>query len=417
MEKLYLHWERLADDAHYGLTDQIGKSVRDYYDLLFDNVNVFIDINREELEEYRIADAELGQKMENKNISEAERQTLIAERTEIWKRSESLKEFMESNRILDVGIELSGEILDDCEPELTDQFNAAPVTEKYCYLVNRYKDEYRADLKERIDRVDKAADVASMDVEEHLRSKPLFWDNMSSFGNAGRQWKNQLDVLKRLSDNDWRGWMSLSGYSEKDSLVDMDAFRFGVDKVRELFPKIDGQHQELMEEKYKELLKDDPVKLYGDLLAEYALAYVADTKKLHVGMQCDCEVLCSQLLDHEEAKPNWFRNAITLGSARESWEKQQESLVKKISEHRERIAELSKLCGDAMGAWLSESARDYATQAIESLHPEVEEACNQYRTQRLGQINGVRLGMQGEEAKTKVNRENSKKVFGKDISR
>ncbi len=112
----YSNWGPV-DGARFGLADTVDKAVSDYYDLLFDNVADFISMNREELQEYEAEDVELRKKLEDISITSYERKTLLESREKNSEQIEQLREFINSDRILEVGIKFSGDVLDDGEPE------------------------------------------------------------------------------------------------------------------------------------------------------------------------------------------------------------------------------------------------------------------------------------------------------------
>jgi hypothetical protein len=221
----------------FGLAE-VGGAVSDYYDLLFDNVQEFIGINREELREYEAANAELEKTLENSALGDAERQALTAEKEKNQGQIEALREFMGSSRILEKGIELSGEILDDNEPELTDRFNAAPVTEKYACLVLHYMDEYRTGVEARVNLAHKSYTEASVAVDSHRSDRPSAWDTLTSLGAARKHWAERLEVLDKTADGKKKDWENLKVYVGKTDLVDGDAFRQGVEKTKEFFPEV-----------------------------------------------------------------------------------------------------------------------------------------------------------------------------------
>ncbi len=330
----------LADVAQFGLTDKVSEAVSDYCALLFDNVQEFIGMNREELKEYETENAGLREKLESVEMGDDERKTLLETVAKNEERIEELKEFMGSRRILETGIKFSGGILDDVEPQLTDRFNIAPVTEKYTCLVAHYMKEYRAGL-------------------------------------------------------DARGDLSRDEYNEASGfLVDIDAFRFGVERVQEFFPEIARWHEECKRGEYRKLLVDDPVKLHSDLIVEYSTAYIADMGRRLRELRHDHDAFQSGLREHEAAKPGWRQNLATLGKAGKAWTDGRKKLVGEIAGNEEKMAELQKAREDCRDGWLSEHARKYAKEEIRSRHPEVIEACERHMARHWGKLNEERLEKQ-----------------------
>jgi hypothetical protein len=331
--------EALAGVAQFGLTDKVSGAVSDYYDLLFDNVETFIGMNRGELKEYEAENSELREKLERGGMGDDERKTLLETMKKNEKMSSELRGLLDSDRIFEMGIEFSGEILDDNEPELTDRFKEAPVAEKYACLVAHYMGEYRAGLETR--------------------------------GDPG------------------------SGGGVTDaSLVDIDSYRFGIEQARKFSPDIAKQHEERKREEYRELIASDPVKLHSVLMVEYSTAYVADLEKRLHEVQHDHDVFQSGLREHEATKPRWLKNLTTLGKAGKVWMDGREKLAREIVGNEDKMAELQRLREECKEGWLSETASEHAKGEIRSRNPEVVEACERHMARHWEKTNGERLEKQ-----------------------
>jgi hypothetical protein len=332
--------EALADVAQFGLADKVGGAVRDYYSLLFDNVKEYIGMNREELKEYEVENAGLRGKLEHGGIGDDERKALLETMAKNDAVISKIRDFMGSDRLFEVAIEFSGEILDDSEPELADRFNAAPVAEKYACLVTHYMEEYRVGLEARGD------------------------PPRNEYGAA-------------------------SG-----SLADIDAFQFGIERTRDFFPGIAKRHEERKREEYRELLVSDPVKLHSDLMVEYSMAYVADMGRRLRELRHDHDAFQSEMREHEAAKPGWLKNLTTLGNAGKVWTDGREKLAREIAGSEEKMAELQRLREECKGGWLSETAREHAMGEMQARHPDVVEACERHMARHWEKTNGERLEKQ-----------------------
>ncbi len=121
--------------VHFGLSESISEAVSDYYALLFDNVQEFISHNEEGLKEYEQENAELAAKLAEGGLDQSGEQAIRNTMRINTERIGEIHDFLNSDMVNKVGIDFSEDILDDSEPELTNRFNAAPVTEKYAYLV------------------------------------------------------------------------------------------------------------------------------------------------------------------------------------------------------------------------------------------------------------------------------------------
>ncbi len=381
--------------ARFGLSDSVGEAVRDYYDLLFDNVQEYIGMNRDELRGYEAENAELREKLKNDSIIGDERQVLVESLEKNQEQILRLQEFMNTSRILETGIQFSGEILDDSEPELTDRFNEAPVAEKYTYLMMRYMDEYRQEvLKSQIEQSHEMCVMASTVVDEHRRDIPSAWDNFSSLGNAGKRWAERLDVLEQIAVGSRKDWQELRAYADTESLVAIDSFRYGAEKVREFFPELARQYEKHKQVEYAELLKSDPVRLQSDLMTKYAADYVANVRPVFLEVQHACDALQSRLREHDAVKPGWMKNLVTLGNAGKTWKSERVVLTQKIISCEKQVTELQRLREECGAGWLSETARKYAKGDIEERHPEVVEACERHMAQHWQQKNEERLEKQ-----------------------
>ena len=328
--------DRLASSRRFGLAENVGGAVKDYYDLLFDSVNEFIGMNHEEILEYERENAELAAKLAGGGLDQSGEKAIRDTMRRNTERVGEIREFLNSDRAIPLGLDFSEDVLNDSEPELADRFNAAPIAEKYSYLVNRYMDEYRDGLEGRADP------------------------------------------------------------QRNDSLAEIDAFRFGTDKVREYFPKVAEQHEERMREEYKELLASDPVRLHGDLTAKYSMEYVAGAERRLLELQHDLDVLQSGLREHDAAKPGWLRNLATLGAAGKEWAGAREMLARELAGCDSEIAKRQQLREECREAWLSESAREHAKGVIASRHPEIVEACERHMARHWEKQNEARLERQKE---------------------
>ncbi len=250
--------DRSAQHRNFGLADSVSEAVKDYYDLLFDNVKEFISHNEEGLKEYEQENAALAAKLAGGDLDPAGEQTIRNTMRINTERIGEINDFLNSDMAHKVGIDFSADMLDGNEPELTERFNAAPVTEKYSCLVTRYMEEYRADLETRVNLSQEDYIGASFDVDSHRRDRASAWDDLASLGSAGRQWTERLDALEQAAADKKKDWQDLEKYAGTSSLVDIDAFRFGVEKTKDVFPDIAEQHQQHKRGEYKELLETDP---------------------------------------------------------------------------------------------------------------------------------------------------------------
>ena len=322
--------------VHFGLSESISEAVSDYYALLFDNVQEFISHNEEGLKEYEQENAELAAKLAEGGLDQSGEQAIRNTMRINTERIGEIHDFLNSDMVNKVGIDFSVDILGDSEPELMDRFNAAPVTEKYACLVKHYMEKYRADVEAR---------------GEH---------------------------------------------AEVGSLVEIDAFRFAVEKTKDFFPKIAEQYSDHKQAEYKELLETDPVRLYSDLIVEYSTAHVADMGEQLLKLQRDHDIRQSQLQEHDATKPGWLKNASTLGHAGKTWEAGREVLARRLSGVKEHIEEVQKSREECREGWLSETARREAKQKILSRHPEVVDACEQHMARHWKESNAARLEQQKE---------------------
>ncbi len=180
--------EGFSGTGQFGLSCSVSDAVKDYYALLFDNVKEFIGHNEDGLKEYEQENAGLAARLEAGGLDPSEEKSIRETMRINTERIGEINDFLNSDMLIKVGIDFSAQMLDDAEPELTDSFNAAPVTEKYACLVKRYMDEYRADLNVRVDLSHADSIGASFDVDSHRRDRPSAWNDLTSLGSAGRQW-------------------------------------------------------------------------------------------------------------------------------------------------------------------------------------------------------------------------------------
>ena len=255
MEEQNANQAKLSHYGHFGLSDSVSAVVVDYYDLLFDNVQEFISHNKEDLKEYEQENSELAAKLAAGGLDQSGEQAIRNAMRTNAERIGEIQDFLNGDRARKAGIDFSEDILDDVEPELTDRFTAAPITEKYACLVKRYMEDYRTDLETRVDLSHKGYIEASAEVDSHRRDQPSVLDALTSFGSAGRQWVERLGALEHTAAGKWKDWQDLQTYAGTDSLVDIDAFRFGVKKTQDCFPKIAEQYSEHKRVEYKEALR------------------------------------------------------------------------------------------------------------------------------------------------------------------
>lgn len=383
-----------ANIARFGLSEQVNDAVSDYYALLFDNVKEFVEINRNELKEYEAENAELQRGLDSRDLGDADRKTLTAQKEKAQEQIQRLREFMNSRRILERGIEFSGEILDDSEPDLTDRFNAAPIIDKYACLLKHYMEEYRTELDSRVNLSHTISMEAAASVDAHRCNRPSTWDALTSFGSAEKQWGERLSILEHAADSSSKEWLALQAYAETSSLVDIDAFVFGAEKTKDFFPKIVEQYNAHKLAEHRVLLETDPVKLHSDLLVKYSTEYIADAGKRLLEVQSNREALQLGLQEHDAAKPGRLKNMAALGHAWATWESEQERLVREVAGCEKQIAELQKIREGGKEAWLSEPARKHAKGEIRSRHPEVAEACERHMDRHWKQTNEERLAKQ-----------------------
>jgi hypothetical protein len=328
MEKSGLEQER---QARFDLAE-VGVAVKDYYDLLFDNVEEFIDMNHEEAREYEAENIELAKMLAAGGTGHDEAESIRSDIRGNNERIDGIHRFLNGRGAVKAGIELSAELIDDNEPELTDRFNAAPVAEKYACLVNRYMDENR-----------------------------------------------------RALDDD---------PSQSDPLAEIDAFRFATERVREFFPKVAEQYEEHKREEHRDLLKSDPNKLHSDLMVRYSTEYVASAGKRMLELLHTRDAFQSGLREHDAAKPGWLKNLATLGEAGKTWEDERGVLTREIAGCESEMAKQQKLREECRDVWLPEPARQYAKGEIASRHPEVVEACERHMARRWEKENEARLERQ-----------------------
>ncbi len=388
--------EGSSQAGQFGLSASVSDAVKDYYALLFDNVKEFIGHNEEGLKEYEQENAGLAAKLDAGDLDPSEEKSIRDTMRINTERIGEINDFLNSDMAIKVGIDFSAQMLDDAEPELTDSFNAAPVTEKYACLVTRYIDEYRTDLQTRVDLSHADSIGASFDVDSHRRDRPSAWDALTSLGSAGRQWAERLNALEQTSADKKKDWQDLQAYAETSSLVEIDAFQFGVEKTRELFPKIAEQHQEHNRREFEKMLAFDPFRLHDKLTKEYANFYIADAGKKFFGLQETRDAHQSRLQEHDAARPGWLENLKTFGGAEKAWKNQREVLAQKIGEIKVQMAEQHKKREACRDGWLSEAARKDAAHFIQALHPEVGKACERHAARNWEQANAARLEQQKE---------------------
>ncbi len=396
MAESRLESERPVDVGRFGLAANVSEAVTDYYDLLFDYVKEYISHNEEGRKEYEQENAELAAKLAGGDLDPAEelaiRNTMRINTAQI----SDVNDFLNSDIAHKVAIDFSVDVLDGTEPELADRFKAAPVTEKYACLVNHYMEEYRADLETRVNLSQEDSIGASFDVDSHRRDRPSAWNDLTSLGSAGRQWSERLDALEQTAADKKKDWQDLEAYAGTSSLVEIDAFRFGVEKTKDVFPDIAEQHQEHRRGEYKELLEADPVRLYSDLIMEYSTAHVADMGEQLSRLQDDRDARQSLLREHDAAKPDWVKNLATLGNAEKTWKAEREVLAREIAGIKEQMAEVQQNREECREGWLSESARNAAKQMLLSRNPEVAEACDRHMARHWKESNEARLAQQKE---------------------
>ena len=349
MPESYSGSEKSSDGGRLGLADKISPAVSDYYDALFNNMDEYFG--------------------------------MVSDKTH-------------ADRTIDAGFALSGESLTERESQLTAHFNAAPVTEKYSYLMKHYMEEYRTKLEERVNLSCNESVEASASVERHRHDRPSALDALSSFGAANKQWAERLEALEQTAADKRKDFQNLRSYAETSHLVEIDAFQFAVEQTRKISPAVTKQYQEHSQREFRKLLTFDPIRLYDKLTMEYVNFYIADAGKKFFGLQESRDILQTRLQEHEAARPGFLKNLTTLGSAGKIWQGERDALTRKMDKIKAAMTEQHTKREECKKGWPSHAAGKDACNFIQALHPEVVEACERYVARQWEKSNAARLEQQ-----------------------
>lgn len=316
----------------------INPAVQEYYDLLFDNINFYHETIRDEIGEITQENHDLAAKLEG-NEPGIDRDAItktIAENAQLIK---DRTEYLSGPNVFLHGAEISADILDDSEPELSDRFRDAPISDKYNCLVEKFGQEYKA------------------------------------------------EVHARLSQSE-------GSHAESDSLMTMDGEWQARKKISECFPDIDKEYHKHLDEEYAKQLKDDPVRLNANLVERYADAYVGEIGNELSKTEEQLALQQKALADHEEARPGIIDNIKSLGAAQKSWQEKKRLLSRDIENTEIEIGKLADIRKKVEGGWTSETAREHAKERIKLKHPEVIEACETHMKRHWQGVNDERLERQ-----------------------
>lgn len=238
----------------------ISSSVRDYYDLLFDYVSSYREMNENIIDDLLQEKAELHDQLINGG-PDIDRDDLSRQ---IMGKSEEIsknKEYLQSDALIKDGFKMAAEMIYDNEPELSDPFWEAPISEKYSYLMDRFAQEYVSDQAKQLADAERKSVEACACLESHCGNKPTVWENIRSLGAAEREWGERLKELRTDVVDGLKERQRMADSSGSTALVGPDAEHAARKKMTEFFPEIVAEHKKQQEQEYAELLRDDPVKL------------------------------------------------------------------------------------------------------------------------------------------------------------
>ncbi len=174
----------------------------------------------------------------------------------------------------------------------------------------------------------------------------------------------------------------------------IDAFRFGIEKSREFFPKIAEQYEEYKRKEYASLLENDPASLHDDLMVKYSVAYVVDAGRRLSELRQEHDACQAGLRKHEATNPGWLKNVVTLGHAGKTWKGARETMMRDLAGREREMEEKQLLLDDCRYGLFPQTVRDYAKGEVLSRHPEVVTAREQHMARLWEQKNGERLEKQ-----------------------
>lgn len=371
----------------------ISSSVRDYYDLLFDYVSSYKEMNENIIDDLLQEKAELHDQLINggPNIDRDDLSRQIMGKSEEISKN---REYLQSDALIKDGFKMAAEMIYDNEPELSDPFLEAPISEKYNYLMDRFAQEYVSDQAKQLADAERKSVEACACLESHCGNKPTVWENIRSLGAAEREWGARLKELRTDVVDGLKKRQRMTISSDSTALVYPDAEHAALKKMTEYFPEIVAEHKKQQEQEYAELLRDDPVKLYADLVARYSNAYSGEVGSDLATTRNALESKERKMSEHENAKPGTLENLVSFGRAQESWNREQAMMQKEQGHLKNEVARLADLKEDVKGGWISETARTHAKQFIKDEHPEVVNACDSHMMRHWKDSNNARLERQ-----------------------
>lgn len=367
-----------------------SSAVRDYYDALFENVDFYFQTVREEIGGFQQEINELKEQLAGAEPG-TDKDALSTQLHATMDDLENRKAYLSSDRILAHGIEFSADILDDDEPEMTDQMLDVPGSEKYAYLTEKFSEIYKRELAEKVASAQKTSAEAAAHVENHKRDRPSAWENAVSLGSADREWGKRLAQHEREAATDEQRCRNLVTYSADKSLVDRDSEHSARKKIGQYFPDVRDQYFSQNRQEFSQKLQDDPAKLYADLIEEYSNSYCGEVGDTLSWAENDLAHAVHSLEEHDGARPGVGAMIASLGKAQGEWEEKREGLLKSIEQQRDKVERLEALRQDVKGGWLSEAAREVAKATIKDLHSEVVEACDAHMKRGWQNANNARL--------------------------
>ena len=387
----------------------IDPIVSDYYDILFDNVDFYHQSVRDEIAGYNEEITEFEEKLavNEPGVNKGQLLAQIAENREFI---ETRTKYLAGNTIFSHGVEFSAEILDDSEPELTDRFKETPAEDKYKYLMNKFQEGYREEARERVAHSEKAHHEALARLELHGDDRPGAWDNVASFGAAEREWMQQSRELERDVIMGMERWQRDVRYSESDLLVSFDAENAAMKKVDEFFPDVAKEHYATKKQEYADLLRDDPVKLHADLMDEYVVTYADVLADQLLAAEYDLNYSRYLLAEHQEAKPGLLRNVLSSGKAMDAWNEKRAELFDDVESCRKEVTKIDAKRDDVQNGCVSEPVRQWVTNHIKSLHPDLVKACDAHMQRHWEGINNTRLEQQEEQRRDEQEKDAGKSV-------
>ena len=377
-------------DGRFGLATNVSEAVTGYYDLLFDHLKEFIREEEDGALGYEQENAQLEIRLAAGGLDQSEEKSIRDTMRIGSERVTEINEFLNSGIATEIGIDFVTDILDNAEPGLTNRFNAAPISEKYAYLVNHYMEEYRQSVEARVEASRQQYAESYATVYDHLRTRPSAVENRDSSGAAVMQWNERSNTLQQESDRRWDALQESVKYAGMDALVEIDAFHIASQKTKQNFPDIARGYAFHRRQENLELLETDPVKLHDRLMEQYTVKHIVDAGQRISILRHECDDVQSRMEQHEAAQPDWMENFKTLGQAGKIWQQGMDSLLCELDGLKSAITDLEALRADCRGPRTAELAKD----EIASLHPDVVDACKRHEAQRWDEANAERLEKQ-----------------------